>query len=163
MPGGLQRLTALPDRRGWLLSGLIYCLFAVIAVLSGLETGILVWQPDGSDLLAIVLVALLIPSLLEELAFRAPLLWAPRRQTLLWGTVSLSLFILWHPMNAWLFLPDARSLFFDPRFLIIAAGLGLACTMITVMTRSIAPAILMHWLTVIGWKGLFGGEQFIGA
>jgi len=163
MPGGWQHLTALPDRRGWLLSGLIYFLFATIAVLFGVETGILEWKPDGSNFLVIALIALIIPSLLEEMIFRAPLLWAPQGKAFIWGAVSLTLFILWHPLNAWLFLPEARSLFIDPRFLIIAAGLGLACTMSTVMTRSILPAVLMHWLTVIGWKGLFGGEQVIGA
>ncbi|GGC96248.1 type II CAAX prenyl endopeptidase Rce1 family protein [Aquisalinus flavus] len=163
MPGVFQRLAALPDRRGWLLSTLIYFLFAVIAVLFGLETGILAWQPGGSDLLAVALVALVIPSLVEELVFRAPLLWAPRGQAFIWSAVALALFVLWHPLNAWLILPDARPVFFDPRFLIIAGGLGLACTMATVMTRSIVPAILMHWLTVTGWKGLFGGEQVIGA
>ncbi|NHK26556.1 CPBP family intramembrane metalloprotease [Parvularcula flava] len=146
-----------------MLSGLIYFLFAAISVLFGLETGILRWQPDGSGLLAMALIALVIPSLLEELFFRAPLLWATRGRAFFWGAISLALFILWHPLNAWLFLAEVRILFFDPRFLIIAAGLGLACTMSTVMTRSIVPATLMHWLTVTGWKGLFGGEQFIGA
>lgn len=164
MAGGLQRrLAALPDRRGWLISGLIYFLFALIAVPFGLITGSLPWQPDGSNFLAIAAVALVIPSLLEELVFRAPLLWAPRGRAFVWGAVSLAMFALWHPLNAWLFLPEARSVFLDPRFLIIAGGLGLACSMATVMTRSILPAVLMHWLTVIGWKGLFGGEQFFGA
>ena len=57
-------------------------------------------------------------------------------------------------------MAEAGALFTDPRFLFVAFGLGLTCTFVTLRARSLWPAIMIHWLTVVAWKGLFGGPQF---
>ncbi len=67
---------------------------------------------------------------------------------------SIALFVLWHPVQVWLGLPMAQAIFLDLRFLIIAAMLGIACTISWQRSGSIWPAVAIHWAAVIGWKGL---------
>lgn len=73
------------------------------------------------------------------------------------ATLALALFMLWHPAQVWLGLPMAQPAFLAPGFLIIAAALGLTCTLAWRMTGSVWPAVVIHWLTVVGWKALLGG------
>lgn len=68
--------------------------------------------------------------------------------------LALGLFVLWHPLQVWLGLPLAQSLFLDPVFLLITALLGGACAVSYHRTGSIWPAVLMHWVVVLVWKGL---------
>ena len=159
-PSGL-RLTALPDGRGWRLSLIVFLCFAGLAVPFGLSVDLLDWSPTADGVLATAAIALFLPALGEELAFRGPLLYAPARWRFAAGAGLLSAFILWHPLNAWLFLPQALPLFIDPRFLILAAGLGLAASLATVMSRSLVPAVAIHWATVFAWKQLFAGARFL--
>ena len=60
------------------------------------------------------------------------------------AALALALFVLWHPAQVWLGL-------------LIAAALGLTCTLAWRMTGSIWPAVAIHWVTVVGWKAVLGG------
>jgi predicted Abi (CAAX) family protease len=116
-------------------------------------------------LLAVLLIT---PSLLEEIVFRGLLLPHPRegasrRQTLSYAAVSLGIFLVWHPLNGWLFRPEALSLFSDPIFLSLAALLGGATMTAYLRSASLWPAILLHWLTVVTWIVFFGGSRALGA
>jgi len=73
-----------------------------------------------------------------------------------WASLSLSLtlFVFWHPVQVWLNLPMAQAIFLDWRFLIIAALLGLACTISWQRSGSLWPAIAIHWAAVVLWKAL---------
>jgi predicted Abi (CAAX) family protease len=147
---GLKRL---PDMRG-AIEGLLLFLVVVAAGIWAAMSGVLVPNPaPRSDLLAISLSAFLIPALGEELVFRG---WL-RKGLPVAGALSLVVFILWHPAQAWLNLPFGRPEFLDPRFLSLVAWLGLACTLSRIRSGSIWPAVIIHWGVVVVWKALYGG------
>ncbi|WP_169336762.1 CPBP family glutamic-type intramembrane protease [Woodsholea maritima] len=99
-----------------------------------------------------------IPSLGEEIVFRG--LLQPKRlfggTSKAWALSGLSLlaFILWHPVQIWLGLPSAQSVFLEPAFLMIAGLLGLTTTILTHKTGSLWPGVILHGVVVIGWKAL---------
>ncbi|WGM31697.1 CPBP family glutamic-type intramembrane protease [Brevundimonas sp. NIBR11] len=102
--------------------------------------------------------ALLIPSLGEEIVFRGLLI--PDRgdgRRLLVLALSVGLFALWHVFEALTFLPGARGLFLRADFLILAAGLGLACGVLRLRSGSLWTAVMLHWSVVVVWKGFLGG------
>lgn len=106
---------------------------------------------DLASLLAVAALAILVPALTEELVFRVGL---GGRKGRIRASLAITAFVLWHPVQVWLGLPMAQPLFVEPGFLAITAVLGLACTMTYRTSGSIWPAVLMHWLVVVGWKGL---------
>lgn len=139
--------------------------FGVVIVPFGLSTGLLELSPmrDLAEIGQVAIIAFFIPALFEEALFRGPLAFMSdigSRKLLPVVALSLSLFVLWHPFNAYVFLSDARELFFDWRFLFVAAFLGIVATWLAVKSRSLWPAILFHWLAVVGWKIFFGGPRF---
>jgi predicted Abi (CAAX) family protease len=109
-------------------------------------------NPDQFLILAII--AFFIPALGEEFVFRGILLppvqgWL---QTLISSLLSVAVFVLWHPVQVWLGLPMAQEVFTDPAFLILVALLGALCTALTHRSGSLWPAVLLHWIVVVGWK-----------
>ncbi|WP_323762368.1 type II CAAX prenyl endopeptidase Rce1 family protein [Maricaulis sp.] len=102
-------------------------------------------------MLAVAALAILVPALAEELVFRVGL---AGRKGRIRATLALAAFVLWHPVQVWLGLPMAQPLFLQPGFLAITAALGLACTISYRTSSSVWPATVMHWLVVVGWKGL---------
>ena len=103
------------------------------------------------------LLAFLVPGFTEELIFRGFLpSRGDRHRSLLWLTVSVVTFTLWHIVEALTFLPGAR-LFLTPGFLLAAATLGLACGIMRFRTGSLWPAVIFHGAVVLGWTSLFGG------
>mgnify|MGYP001549942058 CR=1 FL=1 len=158
----LKKIFAWPDMDAWREAFLLLCLFSLLAVPFGLQTGLLVWQPSLDGLLALMLVAFLAPALLEEVVFRGPLLlFHQRTRKVVAAAILLFLFVLWHPVNGTFLMTAAGTLFTDLRFLIVAFALGLICTIITLRSKSLWPAVLVHWLVVVSWKGFFGGPQFL--
>ncbi len=156
------RVFTWPNARAWGESTALLTLFASISVPFSLLSGLFAWTPSTDGLWQVALVAFFLPALTEELAFRGPLLILGNK-TLHFqlAAMLLALFVLWHLVNAWLLMTEARGLFDDPRFLVVAFGLGMTCTFATFRSRSLWPAIFIHWLVVVGWKGLFGGPQFL--
>ena len=143
-----------PRLRDWgeaaVLLGGFLVLAAAIAAPAGLITidgGVdLAWP----EFILVVLIALFIPALAEEFIFRGLLHRA------LGGPASLVLFIVWHPLQVWLDLPMAQPVFLNWAFLLIAGGLGLACTISVRRSGSIWCAVAIHWAVVVGWKALAG-------
>ncbi|MEO0488081.1 MAG: hypothetical protein AAFZ49_00815, partial [Cyanobacteria bacterium J06659_2] len=78
-----------------------------------------------------------------------------------WGLVSLGVFIVSHPLNAIVFFPTRRTTFFDPIFLTLAGLLGGICTLAYGLSGSLWPPVLLHWVIVVIWLLLFGGERRI--
>lgn len=158
-----------PTPRGWRDTALLAAAYALVGIPLGFITGRLTleWSsaPPG-QILAFVLIAILAPSLVEELLFRVALIprntesVAPTRRGI-WAGISLILFVAWHPVNAWLLNPWARPIFFDPVFLALATLLGLTCTLAYLRTGSIWSPVMIHWLTVIVWKLCLGERIFI--
>ena len=110
---------------------------------------------DTRQLLMLALVAIFVPSLFEELIFRAALPSLLGRD-LRAEIFSLGAFILWHPAQTLLHLPFGQPIFLDPVFLLIVAALGISCSVLYRRSGSLLPAIVLHWLVVVSWKALGG-------
>jgi uncharacterized protein len=162
---------AVPDAQAWRRCLLVYVAFAASALPSGLASGVL--QPGFAPLppatLAIVALAIFVqPALVEELVFRALLL--PRDRTRVSAphlvavcAAALAAYVAWHPLNAWLFRPAALQLFSSAAFLACATLLGIACTATYLISRSLWPPVLLHWLSVAAWIVALGGYERIAA
>ncbi|MEQ8847956.1 CPBP family glutamic-type intramembrane protease [Botrimarina sp.] len=148
----------------WRLTAL-FAAYAVFATAVYLGTGLGRLEPTFSPVgrsAALVVGFFFLPSLVEELFWRW-LLISPERLGRLegrtWASIGFStaLFTAAHPLAAWLFVPHARPMFWRAEFLVIVFALGLVCGLSYVLSKSIWPAVLIHWATVVAWKFLFGG------
>jgi membrane protease YdiL (CAAX protease family) len=152
--------TTWPGGKGWLGAAKEAAwLLPVLAVLAWWG-GRLDWQPDfGTPVLIAALIALIVPALVEETVFRGVLLKPPSDGASALGPVVLSavLFALWHPAQTWLYHPPWGDIAWSWWFIGACAALGFACARIVLATRSIWPAVALHWLVVVGWMALFGG------
>ncbi|MDQ2696273.1 MAG: CPBP family glutamic-type intramembrane protease [Pseudomonadota bacterium] len=153
-----------PGRRGWTKTALLAAAYGLTALPLGLAGGLLTpgCTAAPGPALAFALASFIAPSLGEEMLFRVlPIPHAseavePRRRRA-WAATALILFVLWHPLNAWLLKPWLGPLFYDPLFLLLAGLLGLACTVAYLRTGSLWPPVLIHWLAVLVWNLCLGG------
>jgi uncharacterized protein (DUF2235 family)/membrane protease YdiL (CAAX protease family) len=165
----LKRLVGTwPNGKGWAqLAREAAWLVPALALFAWLG-GFLTWQPDiGPELALLALVAFFVPALAEELVFRGLLLRPPSDGASGLGPAILSalLFALWHPLQVlacqWTLVgrcPLPWSwLGFNPWFLAACFALGLACARVVLATRSIWPAVVLHWAVVVAWAALLGG------
>ncbi|AOX01138.1 abortive infection protein [Moorena producens PAL-8-15-08-1] len=114
--------------------------------------------------LKIMITALFTPAILEEIFFRVLLLPHPSENPSLislsaWSTVSLLIFVIYHPLNAITFYPAARETFFKPIFIFLATLLGISCTIAYLQSGSIWTAVFIHWLFVVIWLIGLGGKK----
>lgn len=152
MMDGLRRL---PDLRA-ALEALALFLLIMLAGAGAMAQGALVLRPSiGGDQIAALSISLfLVPALAEELVFRG---WLKPGQVVP-AAISLAAFVAWHPLQLALNLPLARPQFAEPVFLMLAAGLGLACTLTRMRSGSIWPGVIIHWGTAVVWVALFAGR-----
>ena len=149
------------DLRHSIVSIGIYILFALVL---GWQSRFLSWKPQPVAIVfRIAITSLIAPAILEELFFRVLLLsdpWDVSFKTyLLRSALSLLLFIIYHPLNALMFYPQGRNVFFDKIFLVLAASLGIVCTITYWQTGSIWLPVLIHWITVAVWLSYLGGSD----
>ncbi|HLI65292.1 MAG TPA: CPBP family glutamic-type intramembrane protease [Caulobacteraceae bacterium] len=149
-----------PDARGWRDVAGIAVVTAGAMPAIGAPLGFVRYAPRGLAALAPTLPVIFVaPALLEESVFRG--LFVPDRSENArpWLAIALvtAAFTLWHAIEALTFLPRARPIFLTPGLLGCAAALGAGCAIARWRTGSLWPPILMHWLTVAAWQGLFGG------
>jgi predicted Abi (CAAX) family protease len=162
-------LTTVPSAVAWGRCLAAYGGFLAVAIPIGWSGAIV--HPSmaplpASSAIVVAGTLLLHPALTEELLFRALLL--PRRvteisRTRLATTVAIALFlyVIAHPVNAWLFWPAAFPVFSSASYLTMAALLGLTCSAAYLMSGSIWPAVLIHWATVAAWILLLGGQRLL--
>ena len=144
--------------------------YGAVALGLGMASGFLSlpWQwPPLAEVLPRLARLLLMPALVEELLFRVlliphPIEGFPWQPLLAWNALSLGLFVLYHPVAARLWYPQARDLFDDPRFLLQATLLGVACSLAYGFTGSLWPPVLIHWLAVVIWLEPFRGREQLG-
>ena len=154
-----------PDKSDWQQTALTVILLAPLLAVCVLGSETMHWQPTfDASTLRLALVALFIPALWEELLFRAAII--PRRsdaRTLPVRPVLLQsvAFVLWHPLQAFVFGGARAEILLDPFFLLATALLGLACGRLYWVTQSIWPPVVVHWLVVVGWKALAGGPALV--
>lgn len=161
----VRALRELPRLSDWRRLSFLYLLYLVVALSIGFATGFLV--PSRAPLstlfrLALPLLLLIKPAFLEEVVFRGALLPHPREgwtRGATWSVlvVSLVAFVGMHPLAAMLYRHSVLDLFTDPRFLALALTLGAACSGAYLLTGSLWPAILLHWVSVTAWIEFLGG------
>jgi predicted Abi (CAAX) family protease len=164
----IASLTIWPSRKLWLECLRAFGVYAGIALFIGITLGhfrLELTQDPPARLLGFAAIALVVPCLTEELFFRAMLLPDPKQITtigpgLVRLVVALALFVAWHPVNGLFLKTEARQIFLDPVFLLLATLLGGCCTFLYLRTGSIWPSTLIHWLSLICWKAFLGGRIF---
>jgi predicted Abi (CAAX) family protease len=151
-------ISARPSLRDWTEAVLLFLPFLALASYVGLGNGLfkITLTDAWLEFAIIALIAVFIPALGEELVFRValPTLFQKILPSAAGQLLALGLFIVWHPMQLSLGLPLGQTLFLDPGFLLIVAALGLICAISYRRSGSIWPAVMMHWLSVVLWKGL---------
>eukprot|EP00271_Cylindrocystis_brebissonii_P002305 TRINITY_DN1282_c0_g1_i3.p2 TRINITY_DN1282_c0_g1~~TRINITY_DN1282_c0_g1_i3.p2 ORF type:complete len:174 (-),score=26.64 TRINITY_DN1282_c0_g1_i3:549-1070(-) len=156
-------LATWPSLDGWLFTALVIGLLAVPVLPLALWANLFSLEHSTFSL-PITTFAFFVPSLLEEVFWRLLLIPSPREQpsrgsVLFWALLSTLLFVLAHPLNAWLLRPPARPVFYHPGFLLICTCLGAACALAYLKTSSIWPAVVIHWLVVVVWLSLGGRHR----
>ncbi|MEZ2233617.1 type II CAAX prenyl endopeptidase Rce1 family protein [Microcoleus sp.] len=159
-------VSTMPDRTDWLITLLLLMAYSAIALPIGFWSGFLKVdrQTSWRTIIGVTVGCLFSPGISEEIWFRVLML--PHKQenasglTLgLWVSLSLALFIVYHPLNGLTFYPVGRSTFLNPVFLLLAALLGVACSIAYLQSGSVWPAVLIHWLAVTVWLLLLGGYR----
>ncbi|MEC9491146.1 CPBP family glutamic-type intramembrane protease [Flexistipes sp.] len=150
-----------------LLHVLFLLIFGVLASFTGFYAGIFHWAFEKSIFSPFYLLILFVfPSFLEESFFRGfliPIETAKKgRSSVIKYTILSSLaFVLWHPVNAFLLNPGARTLFYNPFFLTVVFLLGIFCSLSYIFSRSLWPAVIIHWIVVVAWVGFLGGRNLV--
>jgi predicted Abi (CAAX) family protease len=67
------------------------------------------------------------------------------------------MFIVYHPLNALSFFPKGLKTFFNWVFLVLAALLGIICSIAYLQSGSLWTPVVIHWLAVVIWLLLLGG------
>ncbi|MDX2213061.1 MAG: CPBP family glutamic-type intramembrane protease [Oculatellaceae cyanobacterium bins.114] len=157
-------ITTLPSGQEWFTVGGICLLLVLLLIPLGRTVGFLKVEVIRSPkiVLSVGAIALVTPGMTEELFFRALLLPHPSESASLttigvWFSLSLILFILYHPLNALSFYPAGRPTFMTPGFLVLAALLGVICAIAYLQTGSLWLPVLLHWLAVVVWLLCLGG------
>ena len=175
IPNTVSRLIEalkLPNLREWLIAIALLLLYGLIAAPIGFQqqflqltlpfAGLSRWQAIG-----VCLKLLWLPAIVEEVVFRVLLIPHPTEgadvlTTSIWAIASLIVFVLYHPFNAITFYPAGYPTFFRAAFLLLAALLGITCTVAYLLTGSLWAIVLIHWAVVLVWLQLLGGLQKLG-
>jgi predicted Abi (CAAX) family protease len=103
-------------------------------------------------------VLMLGPALVEELVFRVLLLPSALPGMALpamvpWMALSVGVFVAWHGLKLQLRrgLPQVGAT--PPRVLVRMGLLGSVCALAYVLSGSLWPPVLMHWLALLAWNG----------
>lgn len=155
-------LTTMPNGRDLGLTAVALAGYAVLALSIGFFSGFLQWQVHAENRWQIVLQTLVAPALFEEIVFRGLLLPHPGEghttgTVLLWSSLSLFLFVIYHPINGLTLYKQGYFTFRQPVFLVLATLLGVTCTVLYLLTGSLWLSVVVHWIVVVIWLGWLGG------
>jgi predicted Abi (CAAX) family protease len=163
----ITAVSTLPDAEAWLHAAALILIFTIIALPIGFQRGFLqieVLRASWSKIIGIIATSLFMPAVIEELFFRVLLL--PRTTEKVsalglwfWGCISLAMFIVYHPLNALSFFPRGLKTFFNVVFLVLAALLGIVCSIAYIQSGSLWTPVVIHWLAVVVWLLLLGGYK----
>lgn len=157
-------LTTIPSF--WDLGLTLVCLvvYGVLTIPIGMGSQFLQWDSPQKTPLQMIFMSLFAPALIEEIGFRIlfiphPSEAASLQNICLWGGVNLFLFIIYHPLNSFTLYKAGYPTFLHPIFLTLATLLGIICTVAYVLTGSLLPPVLIHWIAVVIWLGWLGGSK----
>lgn len=156
-----------PTIKAWLIAAALLLLFTLFCLPVGLWCNFLRIEnlkASKKIILGIITGSLLFPAISEELFFRVLFLPHPQENVTaatvwLWGSISLLLFIIYHPLNAVTFFPNGRKTSFNPVFLLLAAVLGIVCSIVYLQSGSLWLPVIIHWLVVVVWLVFLGGYK----
>ncbi|EIE19729.1 hypothetical protein COCSUDRAFT_44554 [Coccomyxa subellipsoidea C-169] len=155
-----------PTSGDWVQVAFIIAATCAVSLPIGLQSKFFKWEPMKlATVIPAAMFTIIAPGFTEEAIFRAALLPHPSvnpkafpasfSQFALTAALPLAIFVAYHLVN-----PDkrARAVFWDARFLALAALLGAGCTASYYVTGgSLVAAALTHWLPVNLWLFLLGG------
>ena len=163
----LHGLTALPKRKDFLFAATLFVIYSIIVLLIGFSTEVFTFSlliPEKAIHYLLPITLIFFPCIPEELFFRGAML--PRKKLnltiskqLIYSLGSSVLFVLWHPVNAYLINYSAIPLFTNIYFLVIVFLLGMVCAITYLQSGSLWIPILIHWLTVSSWVFFLGGRN----
>jgi predicted Abi (CAAX) family protease len=157
----------LPTIDDWIWTAILLVIFLLIVIPLGFKLKLLkveIPKVSWRVIFRLILITLFLPATAEEVFFRVLLLPHKTEQASLayqWisGSISLILFIIYHPLNATLFIRNARMTFSSFTFLTSAAILAIVCTIAYLKSGSVYPSITLHWIFVLGWLLRLGGYR----
>ena len=157
--------STVPSVSDWLYAAVLLSIYAAISLPFGFLSGWLQFQVIAGGwvkIVGVVIRAFFVPGISEELIFRVLLLPYPTENIFpttkwLWGSLGLFIFIIYHPLQTVTTFPTAFATFNHPVFLLLAALLGIACTLAYWRSGSVWTAIFIHWIVVAVWLVLLGG------
>lgn len=161
-------ISTVPSTEAWLYAATLALIFTIIALPIGFFGKFLqieVVNVPWKVIIGIITMSFLTPAITEELFFRVLLLppilenGAVSIGLCCWGGISLVLFIVYHPLNAISFFPRGRNTFFNLVFLVLAALLGIVCSLSYIQSHSLWTAVTIHWLAVVIWLLFLGGYR----
>ncbi|MEL6221690.1 MAG: CPBP family glutamic-type intramembrane protease [Cyanobacteria bacterium J06627_8] len=162
----IRSIITIPTPTDWFICLVLLIIYGAIALPIGFWTTLLTveWVTSWKRMVTHLSVALIFPSILEELVFRVLLLPHPSTSTSLeaiafWSLGSLLIFISAHPLNAWLVMTSRRGTFYNPTFLALAGLLGIGCTLAYLTSGSLWPPVILHWVIVVLWLLCLGGDR----
>lgn len=157
-----QAFLTVPTLRDWLWTIALLVTYTAIAIPIGRTLGFLQLEviPSGKIALKTIAITLFMPGILEELGWRVAFIPHPSEavspgKLLLWTSLSLGLFVLYHPLNRCV----PHNTFKNPIFLGLATLLGLICSIAYLESGSLWTPVFLHWSIVVGWLVFFGGYQ----
>lgn len=160
-----QAILTIPYFQDWLYSGILLLLFAFFSLSIGFYFKFLElkkFKQSSLETIGIIISSFFSPAITEELFFRVLLLphvteTVTVGEKWLWGCISLVIFIIYHPLEGITVFRSGKSTFMNPVFLLLAAFLGILCTIIYFHTGSLWTSVVLHWIVVVVWLLLLGG------
>jgi predicted Abi (CAAX) family protease len=154
-------LTTFPRASGWLRLLFELAWLAPILTVFGLMGGLVDPAPiNPLTVLRFAAIALLVPALAEEIVFRAILLPAGGAASLVGSTLAVAAFVAWHPLQVLWFGQPWGQVVLNPWFLAAVVALGIATTRLYLLTASLWPSVILHWVAVVAWKALGGASPW---
>lgn len=163
----VNSLLAPLNLRAWLIFGGLLLIYGAIAIPIGLKINFLSFTPNllltKQGILSSIRL-FFFPALGEEILMRVFILPHPTERALLsscliWGVISVFIFIIYHPLNALTLHKVGYPTFLQPIFLILAGLLGVICAIAYYFTGSLLIIVLIHWIVVVVWLFIFGGKK----
>ena len=160
----IKAIFTLPDQKAIVYAIILLLIYGLIVLPLGFYLKFLEFEivTNWQKILQITVTSLFAPAILEEIFFRILILPPPSEKLdliFLFGLILLGLllFVIYHPLNAYLFFPPARRTFYNPVFLFFAFLLGLICSISYLQSGSLWIPVAIHWLIVIIWLLVLGG------
>jgi len=162
-------LTTVPRISDWVFTLLLLFAFGLISLPLGFLSNFLSFDLAEAPLPNLIIKAIVIlvaPSLAEECVFRVMILShksenSSRQKKWLLIILSLTAYVICHPLNALTLYKSAYPIFSNPTFLLLTTYLGIICTWLYLKSGSIYPSVFVHWMVVIIWLFVFGGYNIL--